>query len=595
MLVDFVQICSYGVLHTMSIIEIENISFRYLTSEQDALKNVSLSVDRNEMVLLLGASGSGKSSLVLCLNGLIPNVIHGDFCGEVRVNGRNTSETTVAELATQVGMVFQDPEAQIVTMKVEDEIAFGIENLCLDPSEMEKRIVESLQTVGLLPFRKHSVDVLSGGQKQRLALASVLCMEPQIIILDEPTAYLDPVGTKEFFAVLQELKQSGNYTIIIIEHKLDGLIDMVDRVVVLGKNGSVLTDGAPAQVFYENDEICMKEGVWMPQTVKLLQQLKRGGLPITRNPLTIDETVHTIEQLLSRMESMSPFIKKQKTAVKHEPPILAVHKLPFTRDSNHILQPMELMIPKGDFLAIVGKNGAGKSTLTRHLIHLQSTNKGVIYFNGSDVVDCPAWSIAEKTGYVFQNPEHQFVTNSVAEELRFSLKKFDYSDDEIDNRVEEMLQRFGLSEHARKNPFQLSHGEKRRLSVATMLISEQELLILDEPTFGQDEKNATELMELMKTLQQAGKTIIIISHDMELICEYADHVAVLKEGELIFHGVVQDLFNQTSIVAEAGLLLPPTVEIARRLAYKYPSFTQSLSFSKLCDEIEARYKGVFQC
>lgn len=578
----------------INIIEMEHVRFQYLGANKPVLNGINVTIRKNETVLLLGASGAGKSSFALCLNGLIPHAVHGQFSGTVRVQGKHTAETTVADLTRHVGLVFQDPEAQLVNMKVEDEVAFGLENLCLSPEEMDRRITSALAETGLSAYRHWPVDRLSGGQKQRLALASVLCMQPQILILDEPTANLDPAGTREVFSVLRQLKRSGKYTFILIEHKLDDLMDLVDRILLLGRNGTIIADGSPRHVFYEHASLLRQEGVWMPQCVQLTCALKERGIPLAEKPLTVDETV----DMLTTFYSHQVLTDAWKADRRHEMSSsmdanLALEIKHHAFGKECMLQPMQLQVPQGDFLAIVGENGAGKSTLARHIMQLHKVNKDVIYIHGRDVTKLSVRDIGKEIGYVFQNPEHQFVTERVYDEIAFSLKWMKVPEKEIESRVREMLGRFGLLAFAEMNPFQLSHGQKRRLSVASMLVTGQKLLILDEPTFGQDQNNAVQLMDRMKQLQFDGHTIIIISHDMGLIAEYADHVAVMKQGKLCFHGTTQALFAQPDLLSEAGLTLPTVAEIAVRLATRQSEGYSVYSWTQLLDLLEQK-EGVVE-
>jgi len=579
----------------MSAIEMRDVRFAYAGASKPVLDGVRLRVEANETALLLGASGAGKSSLALCLNGLIPGGIPGEFDGVVRVAGMDTAAATIAELAVQVGLVFQDPEAQLVTMKVEDEVAFGLENIALEPEEMERRIEEALRQTGLSALRHSRIDKLSGGQKQRLALASVLAMRPSVLVLDEPTANLDPEGTRELFAILRELRASGRYTILLIEHKLDELMEMTDRVLVLGRGGRIAADGSPREVFYRQYDELVQEGVWLPYAVQLAHRLIRRGVPVPGASLTVQETVKLLEavplteevrELVLHTAAGRKSESAANAAVSAETGanagidsesdanaadgaeteiVLEIKPAEFTRDKDGVLKPMHLRVLKGDFLALVGQNGAGKSTLARYMIKLLRAEPGVIYLQGRDLAEWPAQLLTREIGYVFQNPEHQFVTNRVSDELAFGLKSLALAKEEVDARVERMLERFGLAAYADANPFQLSHGEKRRLSTASMLIAGQKLLILDEPTFGQDQRNARQLMRTMKELQESGHTIVIISHDMGMIAEYADHAAVLKAGRLIFHGRTRELFDREELLAEAGLGLPPSIELERLL------------------------------
>ncbi len=579
-------------------IEMKDISFTYAGATRKTLNNINLSIKKNDITLLLGASGSGKSSLVHCLNGLIPYHIQGELSGTIKIADRKIHTMSIGELTKQVGLVFQDPEAQLVTMKVEDEIAFGLENLCLPPKEITEGIQLALKQTGLEGYQQQLNDQLSGGQKQRLALASVLCMQPQILILDEPTAYLDPEGTNEFFSTLRKLQQTTNLTIIIIEHKLDKLIDIVNHVIVLGKNGRIIADGTPQNVFYEHYEQLISEGVWLPDCVRIINELKRKGFAINRTPITVTETAKVLTALLpAKLTTEKNMIHRENN--NEQCILLSDAKIALEIKNRHFsckhfcpLKPMELKIPQGDFLAVVGKNGAGKSTLAQYIVKLLPLQKDVIFLDGCELVQLPVHDVSQKVGYVFQNPEHQFVTSRVIDELAFGLKRLKLTQSEIDARVHTMLEQFALIDYAEMNPFCLSHGEKRRLSVASMLITGQKLLIFDEPTFGQDLQNANKLMRIMKDLQKAGNTVIMISHDMNLIAEYADHVAVLDKGFLRFHGPVEALFSKPALLEEAGLALPPIVEIMLQTTAIQPKYGEGSLTEKLLTKFEQYYGAV---
>ncbi|QBD77885.1 ABC transporter ATP-binding protein [Ktedonosporobacter rubrisoli] len=558
----------------MAFITLADLHFTYTGRRAETLAGVSMMFQEGETVLLLGASGSGKSTLALCLNGLIPHADLGRFAGMATVAGYETTSMPIARLSQQIGMVFQDPEAQLVMATVEEEVAFGLENLCVPAEEIKTRIDIALSQVGLLKLREAPVESLSGGYKQRLSLACALAMRPRILVFDEPTANLDPLGTRDVFAAIRDLKQTGLYTIILIEHKLDDVLDFIDRVVVLAAGGKILVEGDPRTVFTEHAELLTKEGIWMPQVALLAHRLHASGWTLEPFPLTHEEALAAWKHAPARTNSLSevacsPVLPRTLlpiSSVKQSVPAVEVRHLSFHVGEQRILEDISLRVPPGDFLALVGANGAGKTTLAYHLADIVHPARGSVFHYGADITTLSPRELLKRVGYVFQNPEHQFVAGSVEEELRFGLQQLHLPAWEIEQRVRRVLEQFALSRYAKANPFTLSHGEKRRLSVATMLLSDQQILILDEPTFGQDQRNARALLDLLQTLNRAGQTIVIITHDMALVAEYARHVAVLVQGQLRYHGQVAQLFAQANLLQEAHLGLPPIAKLAQQLA-----------------------------
>ncbi|MEM7126013.1 MAG: ABC transporter ATP-binding protein [Chloroflexota bacterium] len=574
----------------MTRIAINDLKVKYPGRDQPTLRNIKLIFEEGQTVLLLGSSGSGKSTLGLTLNGLIPQSLGAEMSGEVLVDGLNTATTPTSTLAQKVGVVFQDPEAQFVTLKVEDEILFGLENLRQLPESMPGKINKALTQVKMIRYRQSRVDQLSGGQKQRIALACLLAMEPQFLIFDEPTANLDPVGTEDVFALLSEIKAQSKHTLLLIEHKLDALIHLIDRVVVLGQDGGVLTDGSPSIVFYEEANLLQEHGIWIPQMCLLGQALRRRGLLPNARPLTVEEMAEVLEQLLqesgstaidhAELDSISRIADSEKFndssnsvgpigdepgAEVNPPSILRVRNLSFSYGPKAVLKNIYLDIPVGDFLAIVGANGAGKTTLAQHMMGILPASAGHTEVQGRDMTQIPASDLAKQVGYVFQNPEHQFITNSVIDEVAYGLRVAGETEANIIQKSEAMLERFGLIRYATASPFTLSHGEKRRLSVAIMLAMGQQMLILDEPTFGQDQRNADAIMTLLQTLNQEGRTIVMITHDMQLVATYAKRVAVMIEGEIPFTGTPAELFEEPDLLSNANLALPPIAQLVEWL------------------------------
>lgn len=557
-------------------IEINALSVKYPGRKKPVLSDLSLKINEGETVLLLGPSGSGKSTLALTLNGLVPQSIGEILNGSVKINGLDTQQHSVAELAQNVGILFQDPDSQFATLKVEDEVVFGLENLKLAPDVMDRRLERALSEVEMQRARQRPVYALSGGEKQRVALASLLAMQPSVLVFDEPTANLDPVGTQAVFALLAELKLRGKHTLILIEHKLDELMHLVDRVVVLDADGHLLADGEPRTVFRERGNELRELGVWMPQVSLLALALQQRGLRSEPFPITLGEAVKVLRAWNTTTDAAGLRSDSEKVTEEHVV-ALEVRDLVFSYGETPAINGVSLKVEKGDFLAIVGANGAGKTTLAKHLIGILPPPAGTVYFNGEDVNRIPAKKLAAQIGYVFQNPEHQFVTESVFDEIAYGQRALGATEEQVNAETKTLLEMFNLARYAKANPFTLSLGEKRRLSVAAMLAMGQEVLILDEPTFGQDERNAVALLNLLDDLNALSKTIVVVTHDMRVVAEHAKQVAVMADGELLFNGSPRELFKRPGLLARARLNPPPLARLAALLSQRSPQFSNCIS------------------
>jgi energy-coupling factor transport system ATP-binding protein len=514
-------------------IKAERLEFSY--EDRNIFTDLTFSIDKNQSVLLLGPSGSGKSTLAFCLNKLYPEAVDGVLKGSISFGGQSLEAFKAGELNQKIGIVFQDPESQFCMLTVEEEVAFGLENFHIPREQMESKIDRALALVGLQAEKKTTIHTLSGGQKQKLALACVLALEPEVIILDEPTANLDPLSSSELVETIAQIKKERPFTLIVIEHKLDDWIELINRCLVLDSGGAILFDGTPAQCFGEFASFLKKEGIWLPKVVEAALTAKNAGMyKGERLPLLKGE-------LLAGLDHSIDFSKKYSKTLSNREPILEVNGL---HALGH-LKNINLTIHKGEQIALVGSNGAGKTTLSKCLAGLIPLTHGEIQFLGVPLSKWKEKDLFQLLGYVFQNPEHQFITDSVFEEIAFGL--------EHRATALAILEKIGLEKHANAHPFALSQGQKRRLSVATMLIHEQELLILDEPTFGQDANTAQEIMEI---LEEKSGAVMMITHDMELVDQYADTVYVLDAGELIFSGTPESLWENDEIVNRARLQLP---------------------------------------
>lgn len=536
---------------------------------------------------MLGPSGSGKSTLTLCLDGLIPHMVEGDYAGEVVVAGLVVRDSPVHLLAQEAGLVFQDPEAQFCTLTVEDEIAFGLENLGYPPEEIEAAIDRALALVKLQDHRGRRLSALSGGEKQRVALAAILAMGPRMLVLDEPSANLDPRATAELFALLEGLAAERTHTIVIIEHKLDELIEWIDTVLVLGSDGRLICRGDPRAVFYGYGEELAAAGIWRPQTVELVAAAREAGWDVPGNPLGVRETGAALvgtsglmDRLRERSGGMpgrianshvrgggSPAAVEIADGVDTEGVLLAARHLTFRYPGRSgappALHEVTMSVRRGGLLAIAGENGAGKSTLGGLLSGVLDPPRGSVFLEGRDVADMRGQSVSDRVGCVFQNPEHQFVSDTVLGELAFSLspkagrkgtRHLTASQREL---AETWLDRLGLLPLAEASPYALSQGQKRRLSVAALLIRGQSALILDEPTLGQDEVQTDRLMAMMQEFRAAGGTVAMITHDMRLVAEYADALLILAGGRVVYEGNPAGFFARPELVEVSGLGLPP--------------------------------------
>ncbi|QJU54805.1 ATP-binding cassette domain-containing protein [Herbiconiux sp. KACC 21604] len=553
-------------------VRVIDVNVRHEGSETPTPAGLSFDVHPGEVVLILGPSGSGKSTLALTLNGLIPHSFPAELEGTVEVAGVATRDTDVARLSEQVSMVFQDPDSQIVTGTVLDEVCFGPENLLLPVGEVLQRAETALRQVGLWERRGENPDRLSGGGRQRLALACALALRAPVIVLDEPTANLDPRGIDEVYAVLGGLVRGGDHALVLVEHNLDAAIELVDRVVVLDRAGRLAFDGPAAEVLRGNVDELLALGVWLPTALLAGLRLRAAGEPIGELPLTPAQLTACLDTLprasvVGRSADPSGEGTSQATldSAASRPdrtPAIRVSGLTVSRGRTDIVHGVDLEIDRGEFVAFVGVNGAGKTTLLQAIAGVTPPPRGRIEVLSLDPSRADARELARTIGFVFQNPEHQFITTSVADELAHALELQRLGRAEIDERVDRMLDRFGLAQLRDEHPFLLSGGQKRRLSVGTALIAGAPVLALDEPTFGQDRARATELLTVLDDLNRAGTTVLVVTHDLQLVADHADRVVVMAEGRIVAQGATGEVFTSGALEA-AGLQAPPLVRALR--------------------------------
>ncbi|HAG08171.1 MAG TPA: ABC transporter [Desulfotomaculum sp.] len=519
-------------------IKLQNLTFTYAGSPEPVLKEINLTITDGEFVLLSGSSGSGKSSLVRCLNGLIPHFYGGQVRGTVEVEGLVTTNHALAQLATLVGLVFQDPENQLVTTDVEREIAFGLENLGLPRAEISKRLEEALDTVGISSLRCRSLHELSGGEKQKVAIASVLALKPQILVLDEPTSELDPQGAEDVLGIISRLNDELGLTVILVEHRLDRVIHLVDRLIVLDQ-GRIVADGQPSKIMRAEYEKLDNIGFGFPPLVFLAQKLIKTGHQVNGLPLTVKQARTTLEAFFRAVESPPPRVNKKPYGI----PVIEVEKLWFSYHKEPmVLKGIDLRLYQGEFIAVMGRNASGKTTLVKHFNGLLKPGKGKVLVNGQDIKKTTVAELARQVGYVFQNPNDHLFADTVEEEIAFTLKSLGFEN--IASRVNNALQRFNLAPYKKQYPRFLSGGEKQRVALASVLVAEPKVLILDEPTRGMDNALKTSLMQFLKEYRQQGHTVIVVTHDVEMAAAHAERIILLSEGKVVVDGHKKEVLSR---------------------------------------------------
>ncbi|MFD2705805.1 ABC transporter ATP-binding protein [Salibacterium lacus] len=539
----------------MSGASIHGLSITYPADNQPALPPLDLEINTGENILITGPSGCGKSTLALALQGLIPRAIEAEKTGILTVNETEPEHWTIAQACHHVGILFQDPETQFCMETVEDEIIFGMENIGLPAAEINSRLEHALQVTGLKERRSSRLTSLSGGLKQKAAAACLLALAPDMFILDEPTANLDPKSSEDIVSLWIDTAARGSKTLLFIEHNMETGLEHIDRVIALQKEGGVLLDGSPRFLFREKAHVLEQEGIRVPEVCRTARHVEQEGhMTWDLFPLSMNEwETQCAQHGIRKTEEPVPNLSQNTPAA---PPLIEAENLTFSYGAERILENVSFTLHAGEFAALCGSNGAGKSTLAHLLTGLEQPGGGTLFRNGKEARRYKTEEIMKQTGFVFQNPEHQFICDSVEDELTYGWRMAGINPASRRAELEEMLHFFQLQEKRAANPFSLSQGQKRRLSAAVMLAGEQDLLILDEPTFGQDETGTNALMEMLKKWQQRGGTILMITHDMELVDRYAGKVLLLHEKSTAFEGGTDAFFQQNDLLEKASVKVP---------------------------------------
>ena len=514
-------------------IELIDVTYHYPHQSQPALHHVSLSVATGEFLLVVGPSGAGKSTLLRCLNGLVPHFHGGTIRGQVRVAGRDPIALGPRGMSDVVGFVFQDPEAQFVTQRVEDELAFAMENHNLPQTVMRRRVEEVLDQLSIAHLRHRRVETLSGGERQRVAIASVLTLQPSVLVLDEPTSQLDPQAAEEVLTTLQKLNEDLGLTIVISEHRLERVAQYADRVCYLPAAGRPPIVGEPRQV--------LAQAELAPPLVRLGREL--GWHPL---PLTIKEGRPFAADLLA--QCLPP--EKRPAAAPNGPhrrpsPAIAAWNVWYHYNGTAALRGVTLDVKRGELVALMGRNGSGKSTLLKNLVGVLRPQRGRIRILDQDTEGMALTEITRRVGFVPQNPGRLLFNETVAEELAFTRRAHQLPQAD----VTPLLDQLGLNGLVQAYPRDLSTGERQRAALAAILVAEPEILLLDEPTRGLDYLNKEQLIGILTDLRHRGVTVMMATHDVELVARCADRVVILGEGQVVVDGPVREVMTGSLVFA----------------------------------------------
>ena len=539
-------------------IAFSNFSFRYESLDKPTLKNINLRIEKGEKIVIIGPSGSGKSTLGQCLNGLIPHAIKGEVTGALEINGKNISEFSMHDYTEQVGTVLQDTDSQFVGLSIGEDIAFALENQLMSNIDMYPLVKSTAKMVDLADMLERSPHDLSGGQKQRVSLAGILVDDVDILLFDEPLASLDPKTGKATIEIIDQLHKETNKTIVIIEHRLEDVLHRdIDRVILM-ERGEIVADMTPDEILAS--ELLDKHGIREPL---YLSTLKAAKAPLTREDKL--SNLKALDYKRFRPSVQGWFAERPAAlAEKQYTPLLEVHGLTYSYDGEkNALEDVSFKIGKGEFVSILGKNGSGKSTITKIVMGVIDADSGSSYLNGEDLSELSIFERSQKVGVVMQNPNHMISHHMIFDEIAFGLRNRDVAEDQIKEKVENVLELCGLSKFRHWPIEALSYGQKKRVTIASILVLEPELLILDEPTAGQDYRNYTSMLAFIQKLNRdLGITVVIISHDMHLVLEYTTRSIVIADSKLIANAAMTEVFSQPSLLERANLCTTSIYELA---------------------------------
>ncbi len=576
-------------------IEIENFTFRYREGAQPAVSDVNLSISDGAFVGIIGAAGSGKSTLTYAMNGIVPHCYPGDFYGSVRVGGLDTCECELTQVSRMVGSVCQDIDSQMVSTAVEDEMLYGLENFGVPKPEIEPRVADALDAMGIADLRSRAIDSLSGGQKQKVAIASILALRPRVLVLDEPTAELDPASSVAVFDLLARYAREHGTTVVAVEQKIALLSEYADMLVVMD-GGRVRYAAPPAEVLSAPGDL-LALGVNCPRSTTLMSRLHAAGVyagPVCRN---VSQAVRALESLLAvpatARDAGAPAGAENAGAPAGAPAGASVPAgervaaIEFRNVSAEyetelpVLRNVSFTIGRGEFVAFAGTNGAGKSTTMRLVNGLLKPTAGQVLVDGVPTTSLKTSQLARKVGFLFQNPDRQICCSTVRDELLFGFRALGAAGAEAEARVDAVIEEFGFKPDA--DPFLLNRGTRQLLALASVVVTAPSVAVLDEPTTGLDYRECCKVMDAVEKLCTSGTTVVMVCHDMEVVADFAERVIVMNAGQVVVDGATFDVLRDLAVCARASLIPPQVVGVSQAL----PAHLSALARANTLDEMEA--------
>ena len=568
------------------IIRIDHVSFSYGEASARALDDVTLSVSPGDFLGIIGPSGAGKTTLASAMSGAIPHHYTGPFFGSVLVDGKDTCAVTLTDISQVVGSVLQDIDTQMVASVVEDEMLFGLENFGVPHSQIEERVIDALETVGIADLRERDIATLSGGQKQKVAIAAILALRPRVLVLDEPTAALDPASSRMVFETLRSINRELGVTVVIIEQKVALLSEYASRIAVM-QGGRIALEGTPSEVFSHSAEL-RSIGVDSPRVTRISNSLAARGLIEAGEPcLNVREASLLIQNLCKasspapraaatagadRATTASPSEcgmaeSPRRPAVKPgASPVVRLRDVTYTYPGGGAsVRHLNLEVYPGEFVGLVGQNGAGKTTATKLVNGLLKPSSGTVEVAGLDTRTARTSQIARHAATLFQNPDHQICRDTVLDEVAFGLELGGVDAETARGRARAVAEDFGLP--LGEAPFSLSRGQRQMVALASVVVLEPELVILDEPTSGLDYRECMTVMETVRRMADRGSAVIMVCHDMEVVSDFAERLVVMADGEIAAAGPTHDLFADESLMKRASMRPPQVVELANELAH----------------------------
>ncbi len=562
-----------------TVIKYEDVSFSYENSKRKVLKDINLEIKEGDFVVITGPTGAGKTTLCEMMNGIIPNFVKGNLTGKIMVDGKDPTRTQVATMAQTVGLVFQDPNTQLFGMTVEEDIAFGATNLGYDYYECMNRVNRAVEDLQLEKLINRKPMELSGGQKQSVAIAGIYAMLPKIIVCDEPTSMLDPIGKSNIFSLVKDINKKYGITVVLVEHVMSEVVRYADKVVVMDR-GSIVMQGSVDEVFSQVEKL-NELGLNVPQSIELSMKLKDKGY-VSEVSLITDDIIKNLKVFTPKRPVAQ--VRKENVQAEKET-IIDVNDLVFSYlgDTNQV-DHVDLQFKKGDFVAIIGQNGAGKTTLCRSIIGLLKPTSGTIKVAEIDVSSKTVAELSGTVGYCFQNPDEQIFKDSVEEELLFGAENLNRLNDATRERINQIISDVGLDRYRKVWPKYLSKGERQRLTMGSIIAMDPDVVIVDEPTTGQDWRETIWIMDLLKKINDQGKTVIIITHNMEIVCSYCNRVLAMRYGKVLLDGTPAEVFAQPEILETAYVQPTDITRIAQALPYMPNDVISVDEFVKLFDD-----------